>query len=128
VHSWNGKYRRPADIATPDYQQPRRTSLLWVYEGLTQYLGLQLTARSGLWTPQEYRDKLALIAEWAADQKGRSWRPLVDTAVAAQLLFPARNDWGAWRRGVDFYDEGVLIWLDADTLIREKTQSLSKNC
>ena len=122
VHSWNGKYRRPADIATPDFQEPMRTRLLWVYEGLTQYLGLQLTARSGLWTPQEYQDKLALIAEWAGNQKGRTWRPLADTAVAAQLLFEARKDWRAWRRGVDFYDEGVLIWLDADTLIREKTQ------
>ncbi|HZI93273.1 MAG TPA: M61 family peptidase [Patescibacteria group bacterium] len=122
VHSWNGKHRRPADIATPDFQQPMRTSLLWVYEGLTQYLGYMLTARSGLWTPQEYRDKVALLAEWAADQKGRTWRPLVDTAVAAQLLFEARDDWEAWRRGTDFYDEGALIWLDADTLIREKTQ------
>jgi predicted metalloprotease with PDZ domain len=121
VHSWNGKYRRPADIATPDFQQPMRTSLLWVYEGLTQYLGDILAARSGLWTPEEYREKLALIAEWAGDHAGRNWRPLADTAVSAQLLFPARSDWEAWRRSVDFYDESVLIWLDADTLIRERS-------
>jgi predicted metalloprotease with PDZ domain len=121
VHSWNGKYRRPADITTSDFQQPMRTGLLWVYEGLTQYLGFQLAARSGLWTAEDYRDKLALIAEWAANEKGRAWRPLVDTTVAAQLLYPARRDWEAWRRSTDFYDEGALIWLDVDTLIREKT-------
>jgi predicted metalloprotease with PDZ domain len=121
VHSWNGKYRRPADIATPDYQQPMRTSLLWVYEGLTQYLGDLLAARSGLWSGEDYRDKLALIAEWAGDHVGRTWRPLEDTAVSAQLLYSARRDWEAWRRSVDFYDESVLIRLDADTLIREKT-------
>ena len=118
VHSWNGKYRRPADLIIPDYQQPMKTSLLWMYEGLTQYLGLTLTARSGLWTPEEYREKLAMIAEWAGDESGRTWRPLLDTAVSAQLLFEARDDWEAWRRGTDFYDEAVLIWLDADTLIR----------
>ena len=122
VHSWNGKYRRPADIATPDYQQPMRTSLLWVYEGLTQYLGQVLAARSGLWSAEDYRDNLALIVEWAGDHAGRTWRPLVDTAVSAQILFPARSDWEAWRRSVDFYDESALIWLDADTLIREKSQ------
>jgi len=121
VHSWNGKYRRPTDIATPDYQQPMRTSLLWVYEGLTQYLGQVLAARSGLWSAEEYRDKLALIMEWAGDHTGRTWRPLEDTAVSAQLLYPARKDWEAWRRSTDFYDESSLIWLDADTLIREKT-------
>jgi len=122
VHSWNGKYRRPADLIIPDYQQPMKTSLLWVYEGLTQYLGLMLTARSGLWTPEEYRERLAMIAEWAGNESGRTWRPLLDTAVSAQLLFEAREDWEAWRRGTDFYDEAVLIWLDADTLIRRETQ------
>src|SRR5439155_1573019 len=121
VHSWNGKYRRPADIATPDFQQPMRTSLLWVYEGLTQYLGQLLAERSGLWSAEDYRDKLALIVEWAGDHAGRTWRPLEDTAVSAQLLYPARRDWEAWRRSTDFYDESTLIWLDADTLIREKT-------
>ncbi|HET6373351.1 MAG TPA: M61 family peptidase [Candidatus Polarisedimenticolia bacterium] len=122
IHSWNGKYRRPADLLSPDFQQPMATDLLWVYEGLTQYLSLTLTARSGLWSPEEYREKLALIAQWASDRRGRAWRPLADTAVAAQLLFEARDDWAVWRRSTDFYDEGVLIWLDADTLIRETTQ------
>ncbi|MGH9870278.1 MAG: M61 family metallopeptidase [Candidatus Polarisedimenticolia bacterium] len=121
VHSWNAKYRRPADMMVPDFQKPVRTELLWVYEGLTQYLGQVLAARSGLWTQEDYRDKLALIAQWATDQTGRSWRPLADTGVTAQLLFEARRDWRTARRGTDFYDEGTLIWLDVDTLIREQS-------
>jgi predicted metalloprotease with PDZ domain len=131
VHSWNGKYRRPGPMVVDDFQAPLDTSMLWVYEGLTQYLGQILTARSGLWTQEDYRDKLALIAEWAGNQTGRGWRPLEDTATSAQLLFEARDDWERWRRGTDFYDESVLIWLDADTLIREKTggrKSLTDFC
>jgi predicted metalloprotease with PDZ domain len=121
VHSWNGKYRRPEGLATSDYQQPMRTSLLWVYEGLTQYLGFVLTARSGLYTPALSRENLALAADWAKNQRGRNWRSLEDTAVAAPHLFYARSDWASRRRGVDFYDEGALLWLDIDTLIRAKT-------
>jgi predicted metalloprotease with PDZ domain len=99
-----------------------RTNLLWVYEGLTEYLGFVLAARSGFFTPEQFQGVLASIAEWAQNQRGRSWRSLEDTAVASQLLFNARPDWAAWRRGVDFYDEGLLIWLDADTIIRQQTQ------
>ena len=121
VHSWNGKYRRPADMATGDYQQPKRTSLLWVYEGLTTHLGYVLTARSGLWTAQQYRQVLAFYADWVQNQRGRTWRPLEDTAVSAQLLFGARADWKAWRRTVDFYREGMLIWLEIDMIIRRQT-------
>src|SRR5262249_55038995 len=121
VHSWNGKYRRPEGLATPDFQQPMRTRLLWVYEGLTEYLGFVLAARSGLYTPELSRDNLATIAEWARNQTGRTWRPLEDTAAAAPHLYGARGEWSRRRRGVDFYDEGALLWLDADTLIREKT-------
>jgi predicted metalloprotease with PDZ domain len=123
VHSWNGKYRRPADMATADYQQPKRTSLLWVYEGLTTHLGYVLTARSGLWTPEQYRQALAFFADWVQNQRGRTWRPLNDTAVSAQLLFGARADWQAWRRTVDFYREGVLLWLEMDMIIRQETDS-----
>jgi predicted metalloprotease with PDZ domain len=121
VHSWNGKYRRPAGLATPDFQQPMRTNLLWVYEGLTEYLGFVLAARSGLYGPEVSRDNLAYVADWARNQGGRAWRPLEDTATAAPFLYFSRPDWAARRRGVDFYDESALIWLDADTLIREKT-------
>lgn len=122
VHSWNGKYRRPAGLVTSDFQQPMKTDLLWVYEGLTQYLGYLLTARSGLWTPEEYRQFLAQTAAYLDNNRtGRNWRPLVDTATAAQLLYEAPGEWASVRRSVDFYDEGILIWLEADVLIRQQT-------
>jgi predicted metalloprotease with PDZ domain len=121
VHSWNGKYRRPAGMVTKDLQESEKTGLLWVYEGLTQYLGMVLTARCGFWTPYQLHDYLGLTAQEQQGQRGRSWRPLEDTAIAAQLLYRARGDWLAWRRSVDFYDEGIFIWLDVDTLIRQLT-------
>jgi predicted metalloprotease with PDZ domain len=122
AHSWNGKYRRPADMVVPDFQEAIATRLLWVYEGLTEYLGCLLAARCGIWTPEEFRDNLALAAEGLANQKGRLWRPLVDTTRAAPILYNARADWAAWRRGVDFYNEGLLLWLEADALIRQETK------
>lgn len=121
VHSWNGKYRRPAGLATVDFQQPMNGELLWVYEGLTDYLGIVLAARSGLWTNENFRENLALDAAGLDYRPGRIWRPLADTAVAAQLLYRARPEGVARRRGVDFYAEGDLIWLEADVLIRQKT-------
>jgi predicted metalloprotease with PDZ domain len=121
MHSWNGKYRRPAGLATPDFQQPMKGELLWVYEGLTEYLGTLLAVRSGLWTEETYRDDLAEQAAYFDKLPGREWRPLIDTTVAAQLLYNAPKEWAAYRRGVDFYDEGWLMWLDADTKIREAT-------
>jgi predicted metalloprotease with PDZ domain len=122
VHSWNGKYRRPADLTTPDYQAPMQTTMLWVYEGLTQYLGNLLAVRSGLWTPTHYREHLAEVAAEYSHRPGREWRSLQDTATAAQVLYEAPQQWSSWRRGVDFYDEGALIWLEADVLIRQQTQ------
>jgi len=122
VHSWNGKYRRPADLATPDYQQPMVGDLLWVYEGLTSYLGYVLTARCGLLTPEQSREGLALDAAEMDHHAGREWRPLLDTAVAAQLLYGATPQWASWRRSTDFYREGVLVWLEADALIRQHSQ------
>ena len=121
VHSWNGKYRRPVGLATPDFQTPMQGEMLWVYEGLTQYYGNVLAARSGLWTPEQYGDTLAQAAASLDHTPGRLWRPLIDTTVAAQLLYHAPQEWSAERRGVDFYNEGWLIWLDADTLIRQLT-------
>jgi predicted metalloprotease with PDZ domain len=121
VHSWNGKYRRPADLTTPDFQQPMQDDLLWVYEGLTSYLGDMLTARSGLWTPDEYRDALARIAARLDHEPGRAWRNLQDTADAAAQLYFADDGWASWRRTVDFYDEDVLNWLWVDTIIRQQT-------
>lgn len=122
VHSWNGKYRRPAGLFAPDFQQPLKGELLWVYEGLTQYLGNTLAARSGLWSEGEYREMLALIAAAADVRPGRGWRSLADTSVAAQILYNASIEWAAWRRQTDFYDEGHLLWLEADILIRTQTQ------
>jgi predicted metalloprotease with PDZ domain len=122
VHSWNGKYRRPADLSTPDYQQPMKTDLLWVYEGLTEYLGSILTPRSGLETPEQYREDLALVAAELDHRPGRTWRPLADTAVAAQTLYGMPAQWSSWRRGVDFYDESALIWLEADVTLRQLTR------
>ncbi|MGH9711804.1 MAG: M61 family metallopeptidase [Candidatus Acidiferrales bacterium] len=123
VHSWNGKYRRPADLATPDYQQPMKDDLLWVYEGLTEYLGDVLTARSGLLTHAQTRENVARIAAEFANEPGRSWRPLQDTADAAPFLYDAKADWENWRRGTDFYDEGELLWLDVDSTMRRLTNN-----
>src|SRR6476660_3126918 len=89
AHSWNGKYRRPAGLATPDFEQPMRGELLWVYEGLTQYLGRVLPARSGLWTAEDFREAMAAVAAEFEHQSGRQWRPLVDTSVAVQLTYPS---------------------------------------
>jgi predicted metalloprotease with PDZ domain len=122
VHSWNGKYRRPAGLATPDYQKPMHGDLLWVYEGLTQYLGFVLTGRSGLNTYDESREALALVAGYLDQRQGRAWRPLQDTADAASILYFAPPYWSDWRRGTDFYDEGLLLWLEADVTIRRLTK------
>jgi predicted metalloprotease with PDZ domain len=122
VHSWNGKYRRPRGLITPTYQEANNTRLLWVYEGLTEYLGTVLTARSGLWTPEEARDYLAVTAEQMQNQKGRAWRPLEDTTLTAPMLAYDVGGWNAWRRSADYYDEGTLIWLEVDTTIRRLTE------
>ncbi|HXW57772.1 MAG TPA: PDZ domain-containing protein [Candidatus Cybelea sp.] len=122
VHSWNGKYRRPAGLATPDYQQPMKDDLLWVYEGLTEYLGNVLTARTGLWTDEQYREALSYLIATYEHRPGRDWRPLQDTANAAPFLYDAGTDWANWRRGTDFYEEGEMLWLDVDTTIRHLTE------
>jgi predicted metalloprotease with PDZ domain len=122
VHSWNGKFRRPADLATPDYEQPMQDDLLWVYEGLTNYLGFVLTARSGLLSAEQDRDDLAITAAQLDHTPGRSWRNLQDTADAAPELYFAPNAWHSWRRSTDFYDEGTLDWLWADVIIRHETK------
>ena len=121
THSWNGKYRRPAGLATPNYQVPMVGDLLWVYEGLTEYLGDVLTARIGIWTPEQFRDRLATIAAEYEHRPGRTWRDLQDTARMAQILYSVGGPYDNWRLGTDFYDEGELVWLDVDTTIRNKT-------
>jgi len=123
VHSWNGKFRRPAGLATPDYQQPMKDDLLWVYEGLTEYLGEVLTARSGLESPQMFRESVAYLSGMYDHRPGRDWRSLQDTADAAVFLYDAGGDWSNWRRGVDFYQEGQMLWLDVDATLRRLTNS-----
>ncbi|MGA7888569.1 MAG: M61 family peptidase [Candidatus Sulfotelmatobacter sp.] len=122
VHSWNGKYRRPADLTTPDYEQPMQDDLLWVYEGLTNYLGTVLTARSGLLTPQQARDDLGVTAAALDHTPGREWRNLQDTADDAPDLYFSPRAWESWRRSTDFYDEGTLDWLWADVIIRQQSK------
>ncbi len=131
THSWNGKYRRPAGLATSNYQQPMKGELLWVYEGLTQYLGDVLTARSGIWTSEQYRAYLAASAADLDHRPGRIWRDLQDTATAAQILYSTSEQWENWRRSVDYYAEGELIWLEVDTTIRKASngkKSLNDFC
>jgi predicted metalloprotease with PDZ domain len=121
-HSWNGKYRRPLGLSTPDFQQPMKGDLLWVYEGMTQYYGEVLSARSGIETDADYREWLAWTAAYLDNWPGRTWRPLEDTAVSAQLLYMVPGQaWRSWRRWVDFYDESWLMWLEADITIRQIT-------
>jgi predicted metalloprotease with PDZ domain len=122
VHSWNGKYRRPADLATPDYEQPMQTDLLWVYEGLTSYLGDVLSARSGERTPSLARDALAQIAAELDHRSGRVWRNLQDTADGVPSMQDAPGSWSDYRRPLDYYDEDVLNWLWADVIIRQQSK------
>ncbi len=122
THSWNGKFRRPADLWTPNFNVPMRDDLLWVYEGLTQYWGLVLTARSGLVTAEQARDELAGVAAGFEASPGRDWRPLVDTTNQPTISQRRPVSWVSWQRAEDYYFEGQLIWLDADTKIRELSE------
>jgi predicted metalloprotease with PDZ domain len=121
VHSWNGKYRRPIGLATGNYDSPMHGELLWVYEGLTEYLGMVLSARSGLASPEDARDHWADVAAWLQTRQGREWRPLADTAIGAPIGYTQAREWQARTRGVDFYDESAMLWLEADALIRGRT-------
>jgi len=121
THSWNGKYRRPAGLYQPDFATPQQGDLLWVYEGMTQYLGNVLAARSGLKTQEEYRDLLAISAANLDAKPGRAWRSTEDTAIASSDLRVNGAAWANWRRSQDYYQDGELVWLDADTLIRKLT-------
>jgi len=125
MHSWNGKFRRPADLTTPDFEKPMETDLLWGYEGLTDYLGPMLAARSGLWTPEQYHEYLASIsASLGPGRPGRTWRPLLDTASGEPMGGGGgggARGWLNWRRGTDYYDEGDLVWLEVATIIHNTT-------
>jgi predicted metalloprotease with PDZ domain len=121
THSWNGKFRRPADLWTPNFNVPMRDTLLWVYEGQTEYWGQVLTARSGLWSKEQALEELAIMVAIYDKVPGRAWRPLQDT-TNDEIMNPRRPlSWRNWQRFEDYYAEGALIWLDADTLIRERS-------
>jgi predicted metalloprotease with PDZ domain len=118
THSWNGKFMRPAELWQPNFEIPEHAQMLWVYEGLTVYLGDMLTARSGLWSPDTWRETVAYRAADMTHRPGRVWRPLIDTTIAAQLVYGSPNAWSNWRRETDFYREGELLWLAVDMKIR----------
>jgi predicted metalloprotease with PDZ domain len=122
THSWNGKYRRPAGLATSNYADPMRGELLWVYEGLTDYLGNVLGARCGFMTAEQYRSYLAATAAELDTTAGRRWRSTEDTAVGISGL-QGGSAWANWRRSSDYYPEGDIVWLDVDTTIRKLTNN-----
>jgi predicted metalloprotease with PDZ domain len=119
-HSWNGKARRPIGLMNGGYEKPMKDDLLWVYEGLTDYYGELLAARGGLISAQEWLEEMAANA-LAVSEPGRTWRPLQDTADSAPFLYLAGGGWAGWRRNTAFYQEGSLIWLEADVTIRRLT-------
>ena len=120
-HSWDGKWRRPADQLVPNFNTPLQNSLLWVYEGQTQYFGQVLAARSGLTTKQQALDSLAMTAATFDTRVGRQWRAMQDTTNDPIISQRQPKGWLSWQRDEDYYSEGQLIWLDVDTLIRERT-------
>ena len=121
THSWNGKYRRPAGIWGPDFRQPSRDDLLWVYEGQTQFWGYVLGARSGLFTKEDTLDAYADIAASLDLRVGRTWRPLTDTTLDPVIAARGAKPWTTWQRAEDYYNEGLLIWLEADQILRKET-------
>ncbi len=121
VHSWNGKYRRPAGMWTPDFREPMRDNLLWVYEGQTQFWGYVLGARSGLFSKQDTLDAFAAIAAGMDRRVGRTWRPLIDTTHDPIISARRPKPWSSWQRQEDYYNEGLLIWLEVDGIIRRES-------
>ena len=121
THSWNGKFRRPAGLWTPDYRTPMQDDLLWVYEGQTQFWGYVLGARSGIYSKEQTLDAIASIAARLDLAKGRQWRPLVDTTFDPIIAARRPKAWSGWQRSEDYYNEGLLLWLEADGIIRRES-------
>jgi predicted metalloprotease with PDZ domain len=123
THSWNGKFRRAADLWTPDYRTPMQDDLMWVYEGQTQFWGYVLGARSGMLSKQDTLDAFAgTAATYSTGTPGRAWRPLVDTTNDPIIASRAPQPWRSWQRSEDYYSEGQLIWTDVDRIIRERSR------
>jgi len=122
THSWNGKFRRGANLWTPDYRTPMQDELLWVYEGQTQFWGYVLGARSGMLSKQDTLDAIAATAAtYSTGTPGRAWRPLIDTTNDPIIASRAPQPWRSWQRREDYYSEGQLIWLDVDRIIRQQS-------
>jgi len=121
VHAWCGKYRRPAEMVTGDFHTAQHTEMLWVYEGLAQYLGEILNVRAGVWDLDHYKRLLANDVSFLKSQTGRQWRPLEDTAVASGQLRDRSANWSGLRRSQDYYVEGKLLWLEIDAMLRDAT-------
>lgn len=122
MHAWCGKYRRPAGMISTTFHTPENTELLWVYEGLTQYLGELVEERSGLMTDQQFFYRLLVELRNATHQQGREWRTLADTGAAAHILRAGSDSWPGLRRSQDFYMEGMLFWLEADAILRKESE------
>ncbi|MGE4321484.1 MAG: M61 family metallopeptidase [Sphingobium sp.] len=122
THSWDGKFRRPEGLWTPDFRTPMQNELLWVYEGQTQFWGYVLGARSGLFTAQETRDAYAHIAAKLDTIRGREWRPMEDTTLDPIIAARRPKGWASWQRSEDYYNEGLMIWLEADAIIRRQSR------
>ncbi len=121
-HSWNGKYRRPDDLTTPNFQIPQQTDLLWVYEGMNQYLGDVLSFRTNIRDPKAYPEYLASIYAAMDTEPGRTTTSIIDTTTGAPYFYQAGGAYPSLRRTAgDFYTEGHLIWLAADVIIRDRT-------
>ncbi|HET6632258.1 MAG TPA: peptidase M61 [Rhodanobacteraceae bacterium] len=122
THSWNGKFRRPADLWTPNFNVPMGDSMLWVYEGLTQYWGLVLTARAGMWTPQQFRDALAMdAANYDRNRLGFAWRTIEDTTNDATAAHRTALPYRSWQMSEEYYSAGQMMWLAVDAKIRTMT-------
>jgi predicted metalloprotease with PDZ domain len=122
VHSWNGKYRRPLGLLSPDYQKAMDGTLLWVYEGMTEFWGEVLPTRAGLISPDYFRETVAEAAGFFDTEPGVRWRPMVDTATSAQSLSDAPTAWTSSRRTIDYYDASIFLWLDVDAELRARSQ------
>ncbi len=122
THSWNGKFRRPADLWTPNFNVPMGDSLLWVYEGQTQYWGYVLTARSGIWTQQQFRDALAMTAaNYQRNRAGFAWRTLEDTTNDPTAAHRSSLPYRSWQMSEDYYSGGQMMWLEVDSQLRALT-------
>nr|WP_295670207.1 peptidase M61 [Sphingomonas sp.] len=121
THSWDGKFRRGADLWTPDYRTPMRGSLLWVYEGQTQFWGYVLQARSGIVSKQDTLDMYASVLASLDNRPARDWRPMIDTTNDPVMSQRKPKGWVSYERSEDYYNEGLLVWMEVDSILRKQS-------